>query len=66
MVSAHLWTIERSKKIGGNVYYERFKIEVITPILSKQDVIYRPYRCDIGKIPSGTEISYKRLNIVEG
>jgi uridine kinase len=62
----HQRTPERLREIGSNVDYERFKIEVLTPILNKQDVLYRPYSCDIGKIQSETEISYNRLNIVEG
>lgn len=62
----HQRTQERFNEIGGNVDYERFKMEVITPILNKQNVTYRPYRCDIGVIQTGTEICFKRLNIVEG
>lgn len=62
----HQRTQIRLNEIGGNVDYERFKMEVMTPILNGQNIIYRPYRCDIGKIQSGTEITYKRLNIIEG
>lgn len=59
-------TEERMKEVGGNVDYERFKAEVLEPLQEKRDVIYRPYRCDIGKIEEETVIPFKRLNIVEG
>lgn len=59
-------TQERLDEVGGNVDYERFKKEIITPILKKQNVIYKPYRCDTGEFEKETEISFKRLNIVEG
>lgn len=59
-------TEERLAEIGGNVDYERFKKEVIIPILNKKSVIYRPFRCDIRAIEDGKEIGSKRLNIIEG
>lgn len=65
-LQSHQRTRERLREIGGNVDYERFKEEVITPIINKQSVLYRPYRCDIGEINEGREIRFKRLNIVEG
>lgn len=62
----HQKTQERLDEIGGNVDYERFKKEVINPLLNKQSIKYRPYICDIGTIQSGEEFRFKRLNIVEG
>ncbi|AGX44014.1 uridine kinase [Clostridium saccharobutylicum] len=59
-------TEERLAEIGGNVDYERFKKEVIIPILNKKSIIYRPFRCDIRAIEAGKEIGSKRLNIIEG
>ncbi len=59
-------TVERLAEIGGNVDYERFKKEVLQPVLDKKTVFYRPLRCDTGEIQHGTEIPFKRLNIIEG
>lgn len=59
-------TPERLAEVGGNVDYERFKREVIIPVLEKKSVLYRPYRCDSGKIQQGKEIAVQRLNIMEG
>lgn len=59
-------TQERLNEIGGNVDYERFKKEVIVPTLNKQIIKYRPYSCTLGTIQVGEELSFKRLNIIEG
>jgi uridine kinase len=59
-------TQERLGEIGGNVDYERFKEEVVNPILNKQNVKYRPYNCSLGTIQDGEDIPFKRLNIIEG
>lgn len=62
----HQRTAERLSEIGGNVDYERFKDEVLVPILSKQAVLYRPFCCNIREIQGEIEIPFKRLNIIEG
>lgn len=62
----HQRTEERLAEVGGNVDYERFKEEVLVPVLNKQTVIYRPFRCDIREIQGETEIPFKRLNVMEG
>ncbi len=59
-------TEERLAEVGGNVDYERFKEEVLCPLINKERVLYRPFRCDIRKIQGETEIAFKRLNIIEG
>lgn len=60
-------TEERLNEIGGNVDYERFKMEVIDKLLKKQDVEYRKYSCKDKCLEKSSElIKYKRLNIVEG
>ena len=62
----HQRTPERLNEIGGNIDYERFKNEVIVPILNKQSIKYRPYNCSLGLIQDREELSFKRLNIIEG
>lgn len=59
-------TEERLAEVGGNVDYERFKEEVLEPLLEKKTVIYRPFRCDIREICGSVEMPFKRLNIIEG
>lgn len=59
-------TPERLAEIGGNVDYERFYQEVLTSLLRRQDVLYRPFQCSSRQIKNGTWIPYKRLNIIEG
>ena len=54
------------REVGGNVDYERFKEEVINPLIEKKNVMYRPFRCNVRQILDGEEIEYKRLNIIEG
>lgn len=59
-------TEERLRETGGNVDYERFYREVLAPVLQGREVLYRPYRCALGKIASGEKKDFKRLSIVEG
>ncbi len=59
-------TKERLSEIGGNVDYERFKEEVVIPILKKETVFYRPFSCKIREIQNTIEIPFRRLNIIEG
>ena len=59
-------TPERLSQPGGNVDYERFKIEVLTPLQNKEDVIYRPYNCSTGNLDESIYVSFKNLTIVEG
>lgn len=57
---------ERLAEVGGNVDYERFYREVLEPLTRGEEVLYRPYCCQIGEIGQAERIPYKRLNIVEG
>lgn len=59
-------TEERLREIGGNVDYERFREEVLLPLLNRNRVQYRPFSCKTGQIGEGAEIPFRRLNIVEG
>jgi len=62
----HQRTQERLNEPGGNVDYERFKEEVLTPLLAGKPVKYRIFNCSLRKIDREYEIAPKRLNIVEG
>ncbi|WP_310603905.1 hypothetical protein [Anaerosporobacter sp.] len=62
----HQRTKERLAQIGGNVDYERFKEEVMKPVCSGNDVIYRPYSCMEGKIKEEILVAKHRVNIMEG
>ncbi len=59
-------TKERLCEIGGNVDYERFKEEVLEPILASQPVEYRRFDCKTRAIQSSQYIAPLRLNIIEG
>jgi len=59
-------TEERLSEPGGNVDYERFRAEVLDPILLKQPVNYRTFNCSLRKIDNEYVVTPKRLNIVEG
>lgn len=59
-------TEERLKEVGGNVDYERFKAEVLKPILRKETVVYRPFSCKTRTLQEAQDIPFRRLSIVEG
>lgn len=51
---------------GGNVDYERFLIEVITPLCAGASFHYRPYDCHKQEFGKPIHIFPKELVIVEG
>lgn len=59
-------TPERLAEVGGNVDYERFREEVVNPLLNGEDILYRPYDCQTQTIESARKIENSRLNIIEG
>lgn len=59
-------TEERLEEVGGNVDYERFREEVLEPILKRENVGYRPFSCKTRTILEMEETPFKRLNIIEG
>lgn len=59
-------TKERLMEIGGNVDYERFLEDVLTPLLQGRSVPYRPYDCASRSLQPTRVIPAKRLNIIEG
>lgn len=62
----HQRTEERLAEVGGNVDYERFKEEVLEPILGGKEVSYRRFDCGVLEIAESQIIAPKRINIIEG
>jgi len=59
-------TKDRLEKPGANVHYERFKDEVLIPLVRQQTVIYRPYLCGQWKYGETVQVKPKKLTIIEG
>lgn len=59
-------TPQRMSEIGGNVDYERFDKEVLTPVKAGQPFSYQIYDCSIRALADTIEVPVKLLNIVEG
>ena len=59
-------TKERLAQPGGNVDYERFKTEVLEPVLFGKEVCYRRFDCGSMQILEGVRMPVKRINIIEG
>lgn len=59
-------TPERFAETGGNVDYERFMDEVLTPIKEKKPFSYRPFDCETFQLKAPILVEPKKLNIIEG
>lgn len=59
-------TPERYAETGGNVDYERFKEEVLTPVKAGIAFFYRPFDCGTFTLTQPVEVTPKKLNIIEG
>lgn len=59
-------TEERLAEIGGNVDYERFREEVLSPLLAGKAFSYRPYNCQTGTLADPIAVIPKKLSIIEG
>jgi len=59
-------TKERLAQPGANVHYERFKKEVLEPLVKQQTVIYRPYLCGKWEFGEPITVEPKKLTIIEG
>jgi uridine kinase len=62
----HQRTKERLAQPGGNVDYERFKTEVLTPILAREHFAYRPFDCQTWDFGEEIAVPPNRLNVIEG
>lgn len=59
-------TEERLAQPGGNVHYERFREEVLNPLVKGQTVTYRPYLCGLWEYGKPVTREPKKLSIIEG
>lgn len=59
-------TEERLAQPGANVHYERFKKEVLEPLIKQQTVIYQPYLCGKWEFGETVQVRPKKLSIIEG
>lgn len=59
-------TATRLSQVGGNVDYERFQAEVLTPLLSGDPFSYRPFDCKTFSLSEAIAVMPKKLNIIEG
>lgn len=59
-------TPERFAQPGGNVDYERFREEVLHPLMAGETFAYRPYNCKIAALDTPRMVEPARLVIVEG
>jgi len=62
----HQRTPERLSQPGGNVDYERFSDEVLSPLARNQTICYRPWQCGTASFGSERVIPPSQLVIVEG
>lgn len=62
----HQRTRERFAQPGGNVDYERFSEEVLTPLRAGEAFDYRPYDCGTQQIRQGERITPGSVTIIEG
>lgn len=62
----HQRTEQRFAEIGGNVDYERFADEIMTPLIQGKQVVYRPFDCSTFTLREEIILPPKKLNIVEG
>lgn len=65
-LQAHQRTSERYAQPGGNVDYERFLDEVLTPISEGRDFSFRPFDCSTMRLGQRIAVSPKQLTVVEG
>jgi uridine kinase len=59
-------TETRFAETGGNVDYERFRQEVLIPLIARQQFAYRPFDCKTFTLSAQVPVPVKKLNIIEG
>lgn len=59
-------TQARFAEIGGNVDYERFEAEVLSPLKTGLTFSYRPFDCSSFTLAAPIAVTPKKLNIIEG
>ena len=59
-------TKERMEEIGGNVDYERFRTDVLDPLLSGKPFSFRPFDCSVMDLSDSVSCTPAPISIVEG
>ena len=59
-------TKERLAQPGGNVDYERFKKEILAPLLAQKSFAYRPFDCQTWDFGDEITVTPNHLTIIEG
>ena len=59
-------TPERLREPGGNIDYERFRDEVVAPLVSGERFSYRPYDCGTEELSAPVFVAPRPLNVIEG
>ena len=62
----HQRTAERFAEPGGNVDYERFKIEVLDHLADKDGLWYQKYDCSTQSLKEKEFVPYSKLVVIEG
>lgn len=62
----HQRTPERFAEPGGNVDYERFKLEVLDHLADKDGLWYRKYDCSTQSLQEKEFVPYNKLVVIEG
>ena len=59
-------TEARFSEVGGNVDYERFQEEVLSPLQDGNPFSYQPFDCGTFTLAEPIVVTPKKLNIIEG
>ena len=59
-------TQARFAEVGGNVDYERFEKEVLSPLKTGLPFSYQPFDCGTFTLAAPVAVTPKKLNIIEG
>lgn len=65
-LQAHQRTPERYTQPGGNVDYERFLSEVLTPMLEEKPFSFRRFDCSVMGLGESVSVTPRQLSVVEG
>lgn len=59
-------TPERLSQPGGNIHYERFIEEIVTPLMAGTDFEYRIFNCSTGGYCTSKSVTCNKPIIIEG
>jgi uridine kinase len=65
-LQSHQRTKERFEEAGGNIDYERFKREVVAPLMENLEFKYQLFDCQQAALAEFIHVIPKQLNIIEG